>query len=140
MNRMCREVQAQLPGLAVGTVSWWRRRLVERHLRRCADCQGEWQRQRTISAELRDLGAAVEAATQEPPDGLLETILEQTERPGVRGKVAVPARGAISGARPALSLVLLVIGAAVGTALGYAMWRVARIVTDRIGKAGRGRR
>lgn len=134
MNRICREVRAQLPGFVVGTLPAWRRRLVQWHLRRCDGCQAELEHQRRIAADLRDLGAAVVAATADPPDGLLDRLLEQTARPGVRGRVAVPARGAVSGARPALSVALLIAGAVAGTAVGYASWRGARAVSDRLGR------
>lgn len=70
------------------------------------------------------MAAAVEA--EEPPEGLLEVLLEQAEQPGVRGRAAVPVRGAVSGARPALSALLLLLGAAAGTGVGYASWRGAR--------------
>lgn len=127
VSRICREVQAQLPGMATGTVPRWRRRLVARHLRRCTDCAAEVERQRAVTAGLEELGAAVaEEVGAAPPERLLETLLEQAEQPGVRERAAVPARGAVSGARPALSVVLLLTGAAAGTAAGYAGWRGAR--------------
>jgi hypothetical protein len=78
------------------------------------------------------LGQVVEATEAPPPDGLLETLLEQAEQPGVRGRAAVPARGAVSGARPGLSVAFLIVGAAAGTAAGYATWRSARIVRRRL--------
>jgi len=127
VNRVCREVQAHLPGFVDGTLPAWRRRLVSIHLRRCGDCREQEERQRAVAAGLRELGAD-DATQADPPPGLLEALLEQAERPGVRGRAAVPARGAVSGARPALSVVLLVAGAAAGTAVGYAGWRGARAV------------
>jgi anti-sigma factor RsiW len=134
VSRICREVQAQLPGVVDGTLSWWRRRLVALHLRRCDDCRAELERQRALAAGLSDLGAATADVVdaEEPPAGLLDVLLEQAEHPGVRGRAAVPARGAVSGARPALSVALLVIGAAAGTAAGYASWRAARSVRGRL--------
>ena len=138
VSRICREVQAQLPGLVDGTLSWWRRRLVGLHLRRCNDCRTELERQRALATGLDALATAAEAQVEPPPDGLLDTLLEQAERPGVRGRAAVPARGAVSGARPALSVALLVVGAAAGTAAGYAGWRAARSLRGRL--PGRGSR
>lgn len=135
MNRICREVQSQLPALVAGTLPSWRRRLIGIHVRRCPECGPELERQREVVAGLAGLGAAAEAAAEEPPEGLLETLLQQAEHPGVRGRAAVPARGAVSGARPGLSVALLVVGAAAGTAAGYATWRSARAVRGRI--AGR---
>lgn len=132
-SRICREVQAQLPAFVDGTLSWWRRNLVRLHVRRCVDCKAELEQQRAVSAGLNQLGAAVTASDEAPPEGLLDTLLEQAQRPGVRGRAAVPARGAVSGARPALSVVLLMMGAAAGTAAGYASWRAARSISGRFG-------
>lgn len=134
MNRICREVQAQLPGFVAGTLPRWRRRLIAIHVRRCPNCGPELERQRALVAGLTGLGRAAEATVPPPPEGLLETLLEQAERPGVRGRAAVPARGAVSGARPGLSVALLVVGAAAGTAAGYATWRGARAVRTRLGR------
>ena len=122
MTRMCDEVQAQLPAYVERSLPRLRRRLVGLHLRRCPDCQREFSVQRDVAAGLRVLAAPAE----EPPAGLLEDLLEQAARPGVKGRAAVPARGAVSGARPALSVALLVAGAAAGTGVGYAGWRGVR--------------
>ena len=132
MNRICREVQAQLPGFVAGTLPRWRRRLVALHVRRCPNCGPEVERQRAVIAGLTGLGAVAEAMSADPPEGLLEALLQRAEHPGVRGRAAVPARGAVSGARPGLSVALLVVGAAAGTAAGYATWRSARAVRSRV--------
>ena len=133
VSRICREVQAQLPGYVDGSLSWWRRRLVALHLRRCDDCRAELERQQALANGLEELGAATAAVDAvEPPAGLLDTLLDQAERSGVRGRAAIPARGAVSGARPALSVALLVIGAAAGTAVGFAGWRAARLLRGRL--------
>ncbi|HVM00269.1 MAG TPA: zf-HC2 domain-containing protein [Egibacteraceae bacterium] len=137
MSRICDEVERQLPAVVDGTAARWRRRLVEVHLRRCARCQEARAQQAALAAGLEQLGAA--AAGGAPPDGLLDALLEQAERPGVRGRAAVPARGAVSGARPGLSLLLLVAAAGAGTATGYASWRAARAVRGRLGRLGRRR-
>ncbi len=136
MNRICAEVQAQLPGLVAQTLPRWRRRLLALHVRRCPQCGPELERQRAVAAGLTGLGAAAAAEPAAPPEGLLDTLLQQAEHPGVRGRAAVPARGAVSGARPGLSVALLVVGAAAGTAAGYATWRSARAVRGRLGKRG----
>jgi hypothetical protein len=60
----------------------------------------------------------------QPPAGLLEDLLEQASHPGVAGRAAVPVRGAVTGARPLLSALLLLAGAALGGGLGYTCWRV----------------
>ena len=123
MSRMCHEVQAHLPAYVDRTLPRFRRRLVGLHLRRCADCQAAFALER---ADAQPPGPA----RGEPPDGLLDSLLERAARPGVKGRVAVPARGAVSGARPALSVGLLAAGAAAGTGIGYAGWRgVRRVVT-----------
>ena len=135
MSRICREVQAHLPGLVGATLPRWRRRLVALHLRRCDRCTAELERQRAVTAGLGELGAASAAAAADaaPPDGLLDRLLAQAEQPGVRGRAAVPARGAVSGARPVLSVALLIAGAAAGSAAGFAAWRAARAVRRRLG-------
>lgn len=138
MSRICREVEATLPELVAGTLGAGRRRLVLAHLRRCAACRAEHERQQAVAAGLERLGEDARSAPEAPPDGLLDALLEQARQPGVRGRAAVPARGAVSGARPALSLLLLVVGAASGTAVGYAGWRASRAL--RAGRRGRARR
>lgn len=132
VGRICKEAQAQLPGMVDGTLPWWRGRLVRLHLRRCEDCRAQLKRQRAVAAGLGELGAA-SAAGEAPPEGLLDLLLEQAGRPGVRGRAAVPARGAVSGARPGLSVALLIVGAAAGTGAGYASWRAARAIRGRLG-------
>jgi len=131
LPRVCREVQRYLPLYVGDALPGWRRRLIAMHLRRCDICAPELARQQTVAAGLDQLGTAAAATTDEPPAGLLEALLEQAERPGVRGRAAVPARGAVSGARPGLSVALLVVGAAAGTAAGYAGWKGARAVRGR---------
>lgn len=134
MSRICAEVQAELPDHVAGEQPWWRRRLVAVHLRRCPDCQRELERQRVVLAGLSALGEVGDEDLA-PPDGLLESLLAQADRPGLRGRAAGPARGAISGARPGLSAAFLVAGAAVGTAAGYATWRGARAVKRRVSRS-----
>lgn len=119
---MCDEVQSQLPAYVDRSLPRLRRRLVGLHLRRCQDCQRSFSAERDLAAGLRVLSTPVERA----PDGLLDDLLAQAARPGVKGRAAVPARGAVSGARPALSVALLVAGAAAGTGVGYASWRGVR--------------
>ena len=121
-SRMCDEVQAQLPSYVDRSLSRVRRRLVGLHLRRCQDCQRAFSAERDLAAGLKVLSAPAE----EPPEGLLDELLAQAARPGVKGRAAVPARGAVSGARPALSVALLVAGAAAGTGVGYGTWKGVR--------------
>lgn len=128
MRSMCEEVQAQLPSYVDRSLPRLRRRLVGLHLRRCAECQAEFARQREVSDGL----AALSGPPVTPPADLLTSLLEQAANPGVKGRVAVPARGAVSGARPALSVALLVAGAAAGTGIGYAGWRGARAARRRL--------
>jgi predicted anti-sigma-YlaC factor YlaD len=127
MSRICQEVQAQLPGYVGRSLPRVRRRLVGLHLRRCADCQRAFSAERDLAAGLRVLAAPAEP----PPEGLLEDLLAAAARPGVKGRAAVPVRGAVSGARPALSVALLVAGAAAGTGVGYAGWRGVRRLRGR---------
>lgn len=127
-SRVCDEVQAQLPAYVDRSLPVLRRRLVGLHLRRCRPCQAEFSLQRDVGAGLGQLAAPVD----EPPAGLLDALLEQASSPGVKGRVAVPARGAVSGKRPALSVALLLAGAAAGTGVGYAGWRGARAARTRL--------
>lgn len=125
-GRMCREVQAQLAAYEAGTLPRWRRRLVDLHLRRCVDCTWELTRQEELAAGLEMITITEMEPPLPPPDDLLETLLAQAEQPDLRARAAVPVRGAVSGARPGLSVALLLAAAATGTAVGYAGWRGAR--------------
>jgi anti-sigma factor RsiW len=130
LPRFCAETRAQLPALAAGELSGWSARVVRAHLRRCAGCAAERDRQDEVDAAL----AAVRGApTPPPPPGLLDELLERADRRGVRGRAAVPARGALSGARPALSVAFLTVGAVTSTGAGYAIWRAARTIHGRRG-------
>lgn len=124
-GRICQAVRAELPAMVEATLPGWRCRLVALHVRRCMACAAELAREREVAAGLDEVGAAAGAAADTPPDGLLDALLADAGQPGARGRAAVPARGAVSGARPALSAGLLIVGAAAGTAVGYAGWRGA---------------
>lgn len=124
---MCDEVQSQLPAYVDRSLPRLRRRLVGLHLRRCQDCQRAFSAERDLAAGLRVLSSPAEA----PPEGLLDELLARAARPGVKGRAAVPARGAVSGARPALSVALLVAGAAAGTGVGYGAWKGVRRLRKR---------
>ena len=133
MNRSCREVQSLIPAYVDGTLRPLRRRLVALHLRRCHECSAALADERAVVAALENLKLAdAESEPAAPPPGLLDTLLESAEHPGVRGRAAVPVRGAVSGARPGLSVALLLIAAAAGTAAGYAGWRGARAVARHV--------
>jgi hypothetical protein len=127
-------VQAHLPGYVDQTLPRWRRRLVRSHLRRCGDCSAELRRQEAVVAGLGGLETATAARVEAPPEGLLDDLLGLTDKPGVIARAAVPARGAVSGARPGLSVALLVVGATAGTAAGYAAWRATRAVQRRFSR------
>lgn len=127
MKRSCEQVQARLPLVVDGSLSAWRRRLLLRHVRRCDDCAAELDRQLAVAEGLRELGEAAGEATLEPPDELLDAILARVNDPGLRARVAAPARGAVSGARPELS----VAGVLVTIAVVYLAWRAARALVDR---------
>lgn len=123
-ERVCQEVQAQLPAYVDRSLPRVRRKLVALHLRRCPTCQAEFSAQRDLRAGLASLAAQGET----PPDGLLEQLLAQSSSP--RG--AAPLRGAVSGARPALSVALLVAGAASAAGAGYASWLSAKNLRRRL--------
>lgn len=124
-DRVHAEVRALLPSYVDGSLDQVRRPLVAVHLRRCAACQAEFSRQRSVSAGLSSLAAPVEG----PPDGLLEKLLEQS---GTSRRVAGPLRGAISGARPAYSAALLLAGAVTAAGAGYASWASAKHLRRRL--------
>lgn len=124
MKRVCEEVRTLLPGYVERSLDRARRPLVAFHLRRCAGCQAEFSAQRDLHTGLASLAAPVEA----PPEGLLEQLLESTASP--RG--AAPLRGAVSGARPALSVALLAVGAASAAGAGYASWLSAKHLRRRL--------
>ena len=127
MKRTCERVQGRLPRLADAKLPAWQRRFVLRHVARCEDCSAELERQRTVAAGLRELSGAAPTPEPGPPDDLLGEILEQVHDPGIRERVVRPARGAVSGARPELSLAALLAVAL----LAYLAWRTVRRLTDR---------
>ncbi|MFA9446745.1 anti-sigma factor [Egicoccus sp. AB-alg6-2] len=129
-NRICREVRVHLPPYVDGSAPAWRRRLLGWHLARCNACRVELERQQQVAAGLEALGE-LRQETAPPPD-LLDTLLERAGQPDLRSRAAAPARGAVSGARPGLSVALLVAGALAGTAVGFAGWRGARAVDRRV--------
>jgi predicted anti-sigma-YlaC factor YlaD len=125
--RFCREAQAQLPFLVSGELTGWGARVVRAHLKRCPDCRGELARQEQLTSAL----ASMRAAPPEPPPGLLEALLHRAGGGKLRERAAVPARGAVSGARPAMSVAFLTVGAAASTGVGYAAWKGARWALSR---------
>jgi predicted anti-sigma-YlaC factor YlaD len=128
LPKFCREAQSQLPALLADEVHGWSARVVRRHVRRCPDCAAELARQEQVSAALSTL----RTRAPEPPPELLAGLLQQARRPGLRARAAVPARGAVSGARPALSVGFLTVGALATTGVGWAAWRGGRAVSRRL--------
>lgn len=124
--RICREVQAVLPAYADGRLGGLRRRAVHQHLKRCTTCQG------SLALHQRMQSAFAPAPDDGPPPELLESLLSRVERRSWRERAAVPVRGAVSGARPALSAVLLTGAALAGTGVGWAGWQAARRVSAAI--------
>ena len=122
LPRFCRETQAQLPFLVSGEVTGWAARVVRAHVKRCKDCSAELARQEQLATAF----ASMKAAPPEPPAGLLDDLLARAHGKGIRERAAVPARGAVSGARPALSVAFLTVGAAASTGVGYAAYKGVR--------------
>ena len=122
-DKVCNEVQAHLPAYVERSLSPFRRNLIALHLRRCATCQAEFSLQRDLHNGLRSLAMS----EGDPPDGLLESLLENSASP--RG--AAPLRGAVSGAKPVYSAALLLVGAASAAGAGYASWLSAKHVRQR---------
>jgi anti-sigma factor ChrR (cupin superfamily) len=119
LPRFCREARSQLPAIASGELSGWPLHVVRAHLRRCTDCAAELARQEQLSGAL----TALRHAPVDPPPGLLDDLLARADRRGVRERAAIPARGALSGARPGLSVAFLTVGAVASTGIGYGIWR-----------------
>jgi anti-sigma factor RsiW len=128
LPRFCREAQSQLPALLAGELSGWSARVVRRHVRRCPECAAELARQEQVNVGL----SALKERAPEPPPELLSGLLEQARKPGLRGRAAIPARGAVSGARPELSVAFLTVGALATTGVGWAAWRSGRSVSRRL--------
>ena len=120
--RFCRETQAQLPFLASGELTGWGARVVRAHLKRCDECRAEMARQEQLTSAL----ASMRETKPEPPAGLLDNLLARAHGGSMREKAAVPARGAVSGARPAMSVAFLTVGAAASTGVGYGIYRGIR--------------
>ena len=120
--RFCRETQAQLPFLVSGELTGWGARVVRAHLKRCEDCRSELARQEQLTTAF----ASLRESPPEPPAGLLDNLLARAHGGSLREKAAVPARGAVSGARPAMSVAFLTVGAAASTGVGYAVYKGAR--------------
>lgn len=120
--RFCREARAQMPFLVDGELTGWGARVVRAHVKHCEACSAELARQE----QLRDALSSLRAAPPEPPPGLLDDLLDRAHGGSLRERAAVPARGAVSGARPALSVAFLTVGAAASTGVGYAVYRGAR--------------
>ena len=122
LPRFCRETQAQLPFLVSGELTGWPARVVRAHVRRCADCRAELARQERLSSAF----ASMRATPPAPPTGLLDDLLARAHGRTIRERAAVPARGAVSGARPAMSVAFLTVGAAASTGVGYAAYKGIR--------------
>jgi predicted anti-sigma-YlaC factor YlaD len=122
LPRFCREARSQLPALVSGELTGWPLHVVRAHLRRCAECSAELQRQERLAGAL----TALRDSHVEPPAGLLDDLLAHANRRGVRERAAIPARGALSGARPELSVAFLTVGAIASTGIGYGLWRGVR--------------
>ncbi|MBV9484548.1 MAG: zf-HC2 domain-containing protein [Frankiaceae bacterium] len=127
LSRFCRETRSQLPALTAGDLSGWPLHVVRAHLKRCADCAGEQLRQEQLSSAL----ASIKDSPPTPPPGLLDDLLARADGRGVRARAAVPARGAISGARPGLSVAFLTVGAAASTGIGYGVYRGIKAIRGR---------
>ena len=120
--RFCRETQAQLPFLVSGELTGWGARVVRAHVKRCDECREELERQEQLTSAF----ASLRETKPEPPAGLLDDLLARAQGGSLREKAAVPARGAVSGARPAMSVAFLTVGAAASTGVGYAAYKGLR--------------
>lgn len=133
LPRRCARTRRRLPLYARDELRWWRRRLVERHLRGCEACTAHLARERGVLEQLELVGQQDEEslAAAAPPEDLLETLLEQAREPSLRQRVAVPARGAVSGARPGMSVALAAVIVGLALLVGWLGWRLGRAARDR---------
>ena len=127
LPRFCREARSQFPALAADELSGWPLHVTRAHLRHCAHCTAELARQE----QLRDALATLRDQPPAPPPGLLDDLLARADQRSVRERAAVPVRGAVSGARPGLSIAFLTVGAAASTGVGYGVWRGVRALRNR---------
>jgi hypothetical protein len=141
----CERVRAHLPALVAveqrppgrphrrEELPRWRRKLVERHVAKCVDCADELARQRQVAERLARMRERVEEdiADTPVPEDLLDSLLEQAGDPGLRARAAVPARGAISGARPDLTAALVIMILALVATAAWAGWRLGRALSAR---------
>lgn len=142
MRSRCDRTRALLPRLVDGTLSRPRQRLVRRHVDHCDGCAAELERQRVVASQLERLREVEQsAADAAPPEGLLDALLEQAADPGLRARAAVPARAAVSGARPELSVAFAAGAIALAVLAGWAGWRLGTAVAEaRAARAARASR
>lgn len=124
---LCRETQAQLPAMLAGELHGLGERAVRKHVERCTECADAMARQASVHAGLQ----ALRGSTVAPPEGLLDDLLAVTAKKGLRGKAAVPARGAVSGARPGMSVAFVAAGLVASTGIGWAAVKGGRAVLGR---------
>lgn len=80
----------------------------------------------TVWTQLQQLGQTAADAVPDtaPPDDLLARLLDDASDPGLRGRAAVPVRGAISGARPGLTVALIATMFAIAAAAVWTGWHL----------------
>jgi anti-sigma factor RsiW len=118
----CASTRADLPGLDGHELSTRRATELRAHLADCPECAELAASYRSVRRTLADL----QHVAVEPPDGLLESLLDRTAAPGVREKAAVLGRGAVSGARPRVIAAGAGIGAVATVGAGLLAWRALR--------------
>lgn len=128
--RRCERTRRHLPELVTDDLSRARRWRVQRHLDRCVDCAEALVEERRLVDDLNRL-ADDDPPPVAPPDDLLGRLLADVDDPGIRARIAVPARGAVSGARPGLTAALVLAVLAVAVGAGWAGWRLGRAWRDR---------
>lgn len=128
LGRACRRVRDALDHVDGRSPAAWRNR---RHVGRCEGCAEAWAAHQLVAEGLTDVVATPAAIGDEPevapPEGLLEDLLSQAAEGGLRSRAAVPMRGAVSGARPGLTVAFVGLAALVGALAAYATWRLTRV-------------
>jgi hypothetical protein len=115
----CRTVRDCLPLLDTPELPAWRARAVRSHLRRCEACAAAAETQDAVSGGLE----ALRTAPVTPPPELLDELLDRVEAPTRRESLTRPVRAVVSGARPAVTGMVLVAAAVTGSGAGWALRR-----------------
>ena len=120
--RFCRETQAQLPFLVSGELTGWGARVVRAHLKRCEDCRAELARQEQLTSHSHPYASHRRRRPRACSTTCSPALMAGRSARRPRCRRGEPS----SGARPAMSVAFLTVGAAASTGVGYALYKGAR--------------